>query len=273
MQPVEFAAPRRLGDAVQVTPLEIPPPCRASASIRETGAAQNGSAQSLPEPCRRHSTAATQAGPSASRSPRGIPGSPAAMTRAAASRPAVTVGLGKPASQARVGASLGHETIVGDRPSPAVGCRPRGRCPELAGQRGERVGTSEVGFAQRQVVRMHGRAAMRQEAGRLEQRQPGAQSGGDGVRRGALPRPRAARRRPAPGRTGAHARRSTDEGGPVVSARVAEPIHILVHRGSGSRQVLHLMSNPLMHLSRKRQDGSKTPLSFRISGDSARNLR
>ena len=41
-----------------------------------------------------------------------------------------------------------------------------------------------MGVAQRQVVRMHGRAAMRQEAGRLEQRQPGAQSGGDVVRGG-----------------------------------------------------------------------------------------
>ena len=39
-----------------------------------------------------------------------------------------------------------------------------------------------MGAAQRQVVRMHGGAAMRQEAGRLEQRQPGAQSGCDVVR-------------------------------------------------------------------------------------------
>ena len=31
---------------------------------------------------------------------------------------------------------------------------------------------------------MHGRAAMREEAGRLEQRQPGAQSGGEVVRSG-----------------------------------------------------------------------------------------
>ena len=92
--------------------------------------------------------------------------------------------LGQAPPLARVGERVGHEMIVGDRPSPAGGCRPGGRFPELAGQRGERVGTGEVGVAQRQVVRMHGGAAMRQEAGRLEQRQPGAQPGSDGVRSG-----------------------------------------------------------------------------------------
>ena len=83
-----------------------------------------------------------------------------------------------------VGECVRDQMVVG-----GIGIRPVRRRPgrgfaQPAGERGERVGTSELGVAQRQVVRMHGRAAMREEASRLEQRQPGAQSGGEVVRSG-----------------------------------------------------------------------------------------
>ena len=181
-----------------------------------------------------------------------------------------------------VGECVRDQMVVGGTASAPSATRPGRGFAQPPGERGERVGTGEVGVAQRQVVRMHGRAAMRQEAGRLEQRQPGAQSGGDVVRgrgdRGL---------EPGHGVLGAGQRNEERLGAGGGAARcltgrrirvlpgLPEPIVVLVHRGPPG--AVHAVSaadpKPLMHRSRKRQDGSKTPLPFRISGNSGPDLR
>ena len=75
--------------------------------------------------------------------------------------------------------------VVGDALGiDAIGRAPGRRFPEPAVQRGQRLGAGEIGVAQREVVRMHGRFLVHEETSRLEQRQRGVQPGGDVLRGG-----------------------------------------------------------------------------------------